>query len=407
MLTSALTKDLDALGQIGAVNGGVRRFAWSPELAVANDWLIGKLRGLGLEPHIDAAGNVFGEWAAGSGKAVVFGSHLDTVSQGGHYDGALGVVGGLHAIRLLKQEGFEPRRPLLLACFNDEEGARFGTGLFGSRAFVGDDLSALGERPDENGITLRDAMKAAGFDFDRLAQARGIPRVHAYLELHIEQGPVLGDAGVAIGVVTGIVGVRVFLARMIGEANHAGTTPMDRRRDALCGAAQVTLALREKARQAADLTANVGRIAVEPGGYNVVPGACDFTVDIRAMSSATLDEAEQFVRETLERVAAEEGLEFELRELHRLPPVPTDPRIRKVVQQAAEREGATTMLLASGAGHDAVNLGRYVPVGMLFVPSRNGLSHSPDEYTLPEQCDLGARVLGRAIELLARDDSAL
>ncbi|HEX2044846.1 MAG TPA: hydantoinase/carbamoylase family amidase, partial [Gaiellaceae bacterium] len=347
----------------------------------------------------DAAGNVVGKWQAGEGKAVVVGSHLDTVPRGGRFDGALGVLAGLAALEALKTEGFEPRRPLWLVSFNDEEGVRFGTGFLGSRSFVGE------PRPDEwrrRGVAA--AMGAAGFDFDRLGEARAIDEVGAYLELHIEQGPVLEQAGVDVGVVTAIAGLLALRVRLRGEANHAGTTPMPLRRDALAGAARIVVALRDEARNRDDMTANVGRIAVEPGGTNVIPGLADFTVDVRSSSAEGFGRAETFAREVIERVAQDEWLEAEIEELHRLEPVPLDAELRDVLARAAVAEEASHVPIASGAGHDAMILARHVPAAMLFVPSRGGVSHSPEEYTPPEQCELGARVLARALALLAGGD---
>ena len=393
--------DLEALAAFGRDDGAVTRFAWSPELAAANEWLAERLAETGLAVEVDAAGNVLGKWETGSGRAILVGSHLDTVPRGGRYDGALGVLAALAAVRLLRERGVEPGRPIWVVSFTDEEGARFGTALFGSRAFVGEDLSQLGERTDAGGTTLREAMGERGFRFDRLPEARAVDRVEAYLELHIEQGARLERAGVDIGLVSSIVGLRGYRARLLGEANHAGTTPMELRRDALAGAARAVLALREEARGRDDLTANVGFIAVEPGGSNVVPGACEFTIDVRSADPAVLSWCEGFVRETLARIAAEEELRLELGETYSLEPAPLDPAIGAVLARAADLEGATAMELASGAGHDAMVLARHVRTGMLFVPSRGGVSHSPDEYTPPELCELGARVLARGLELLS------
>jgi allantoate deiminase len=230
--------------------------------------------------------------------------------------------------------------------------------------------------------------------------ARRVDELGGYLELHIEQGPVLEAEGIEIGIVTGIVGLIGFRARFIGEANHAGTTPMRLRRDALCGAAKTVLALRDAGRARDDITTNVGIISAEPGGFNVVPGAAEFTIDVRSATSEGYATLEPLVRETLDRVAAEENLELELTEAYRLEPLRMAPELMEVLEQAANVEGATNMRLPSGAGHDAMEVGRHVPVGMLFVPSRKGISHSPEEFTEPEHCELGARVLARALETL-------
>jgi hydantoinase/carbamoylase family amidase len=392
---SSLAAELESAALIGADDGGVSRFAWSPELAEANGWLLGRLEDLGLEGDVDPAGNVLGRWEAGEGKAVLVGSHLDTVPRGGRYDGALGVLAALAVVRALKADGIEPARPLWVVSFNDEEGSRFQTGMLGSRAFCGElDLEDWRRRG------VADAMARAGFDFDHLPQARRVDDVGAYLELHIEQGPVLEQNGEDIGVVTAITGLLGFRVRFLGAANHAGTTPMDARRDALAGAARVVLALREEAREREGMTANVGKLLVEPGGFNVIPGLAEFTVDVRSPTPEGYERAEAFVRETVQRVAAEEGLGVEISTTHRKPPVALDESLQETLVAAAESEGASYRRMPSGAGHDAMVLAHHVPAAMLFVPSRGGISHSPEEYTPPEQCELGARVLARAVRAL-------
>jgi hydantoinase/carbamoylase family amidase len=399
-LAATLTADIESAARFGGEGTGVTRLAWTNELGQVLDWLTDQLEGLGLDVERDTAGNLIGRWEAGSGKPIAVGSHLDTVPRGGRYDGALGVLSGLQAIRLLKERGFEPRRPLWLISFMDEEGARFGAALFGSRAFVGKDLADLGDRLDADGVSLRDAMSSQGFDFARVPEATRVGDLGGYLELHIEQGPVLETDGIEIGVVTGIVGLIGFRARFVGEANHAGTTPMRLRRDALCGAAAAVLALRDAAVARDDITTNVGIISAEPGGFNVVPGAAEFTIDVRSATEEGYAVLEPLVRETLGPIAEEQGLELELSEAYRLEPLPLDSAFVDALEQAARDEGASNMRLPSGAGHDAMEVGRHVPAGMLFVPSRKGISHSPEEFTEPRHCELGARVLARALERL-------
>jgi allantoate deiminase len=392
---SSLAADLDAAARIGADEGGVSRFAWSPELARANEWLLGRLEELGLAAEIDPAGNVLGRWQEGEGTAVLVGSHLDTVPRGGRFDGALGVLAALDVVRALGGEGARLRRPLWVVSFNDEEGSRFQTGMLGSRAFVGNiDLEDWRERG------VAEAMAEAGFDFERLADARGIDDVGAYLELHIEQGPVLEREGIDLGIVTGIAGLLGFRVGLTGEANHAGTTPMTARRDALAGAARVVLALRDEALSRGDMTANVGILSVAPGGFNVIPGTAEFTIDARAGEADAFARVDRFVRETLERVASEDQLELEVAETHRKQPAPLDPELQELLAAAAAEEGASVRRMPSGAGHDAMVLAKHVPAAMLFVPSRAGISHSPEEYTAPELCELGARVLTGAVRRL-------
>jgi allantoate deiminase len=392
---SSLAADLEEAARIGADGGGVSRFAWTPELAQANEWLVRRLQELGLETEIDAAGNVLGRWEEGEGSAVLVGSHLDTVPRGGRYDGALGVLAALDVVRTLKREGASLRRPFWVVSFNDEEGSRFQTGMLGSRAFIGDL-----DPEDWRRRGVADAMAAGGFDFDRLGDAEAVDRVGAYLELHIEQGPVLEQEGLDLGIVTGIAGLLGFRVRLTGEANHAGTTPMASRRDALAGAARIVVELRDEARSRGDMTANVGILTVAPGGFNVIPGTAEFTIDARAGDADVFARAEKFVRDTVERVAAEEQLELDVTETHRKPPTPLDPELQELLAEAAAAEGATARSMPSGAGHDAMILAKHVPAAMLFVPSRAGISHSPDEYTPSEQCELGARVLARAVRAL-------
>jgi allantoate deiminase len=392
---SSLTAELEDAARIGADAGGVSRFAWTPELAQANEWFLARLHALGLETQVDAAGNVIGRWDEGEGTAVLVGSHLDTVPRGGRFDGALGVLSALESVRTLKAEGVALKRPLWIVSFNDEEGSRFQTGMLGSRAFVGDlDLDDWRKRG------VDEAMSAAGYDFVRLPEARAVDRVGAYLEVHIEQGPVLEQEGIDIGIVTGIAGMLGFRVRLIGEANHAGTTPMAVRRDALAGAARVVLALREAALKRGDITANVGVLTVTPGGFNVIPGVAEFTIDVRAGEPEVFSSLDALVLETLERVAGEEQLGVEVSETHRKPPTPLDPDLQDLLAESAAEVGANARRMPSGAGHDAMVLAKRVPAAMLFVPSRGGISHSPEEFTAPELCELGAKVLTCAVRRL-------
>jgi allantoate deiminase len=396
---------LDEIGRIGRdPHGGVTRLAWSPDLFDAYAWVADRMRALGLEVEIDAAGNLFGRWETGSGRAVLVGSHLDTVPSGGRFDGVLGVVAAVHAVAQLKSEGFQPRHPLRIVAFMDEEGTRFNTALFGSRAFTGESLVDLGDRVDAAGTTLREAMAAAGYDLDRAAEAAGVDEVAAYLELHVEQGPLLETEGIDLGIVTSIVGLRGYRVRLRGEANHAGTTPMALRHDAFAGAARVALELRDATRARENVTANVGKITVEPGGANVVPGLADFTIDVRASTTEDIQALENLVEETVTRIAAEEGLTADLEQTFALEPLALDANLVDLFERAGLAEGASTRRMPSGAGHDAMLVGRHVPAAMLFVPSRGGISHSPDEYSSPADVELGMRVLTAALrEALATE----
>ena len=402
-LADSVAETLSELAAIGqSPRGGVTRVAWSDDLFRAYAWIGERMHELGLDVEIDAAGNLVGRWNVGSGKAVAIGSHLDTVPSGGQLDGAFGVVGALHAVSLLRAEGFTPSRPLWVIAFMDEEGTRFNTALFGSHAFTGGAVSDFADRVDTAGTTLRDAMARAGHDVDCTRDAKRIDQLAAFLEMHIEQGPLLEAEDLDIGVVTSIVGLRGYRVHLHGEANHAGTTPMRLRRDALAGAARIALQLREFARSRSDVTANVGKIAVEPAGANVVPGLADFTIDVRAASPAAVEELAQFVEGTVAEIAGEEQLEFDLATTFSLDPLELDSDMVDAIERAAVAEGARWRRMPSGAGHDAMLVGRHVPTGMIFVPSRGGISHSPEEYTSPAQLELGTRVLAAAPRDLLR-----
>jgi allantoate deiminase len=402
-LPSSVMGSLDELAKLGAgPQDGVTRVAWSAELFAAYAWVGDRMRELGLEVEVDEAGNLIGRWEVGAGTPIVVGSHLDTVPSGGRLDGVLGVVAAVHAIALLQRDGFEPARPIWIVAFMDEEGTRFNAALFGSRAFAGQELAGIGDRTDLAGTTLRDAMEQQGHSFARIAGAKRIGEIGAYLELHIEQGPVLEAEGVQIGVVTSIVGLRGYRVRLLGQANHAGTTPMHMRRDAFIGAARIAVELRDVARRRDDMTANVGKIAVAPGGANVVPGIADFTIDVRAPTAEGMAELEAVVRGTVSRIAGEEGLEFELEPTYVLEPLELDPTLVDAVEHAATEQGATSRRMPSGAGHDAMVIGRHVPAAMIFIPSRRGISHSPEEYSSPSEVELGMRVLAATLRLSSR-----
>ena len=393
--------ELGAIG--GQPSGGVTRVSWSPELAAANEWLVRRARELGLDADVDPAFNVVCRWAgsAPGEPAVVVGSHLDTVPDGGRYDGAFGVLSGLEALTRLRERGVVPRRPVWLVAFNDEEGTRFDASMFCSHAFVGDDVTHFLDRVDADGVRLEDAMRAAGSDPAALPGAARIDQVGHYLELHIEQGPRLERAGEPMAVVSEIVGMRGYVVTLRGKANHAGTTPMDARQDALAGAARIALALRDAVRARAGMTVNVGRLDVEPGGSNVIPGTARFTVDIRAPKAELVEQADELVRRTVAGISAEETLTPEVVETFVHPATELDPGLRALLARHTEAAGAEVVELSSGAGHDAMVLAAHVPSAMLFVPSRAGVSHAPDEYTPPEWYEPALTVLTESIAELA------
>ena len=398
----SLAAALATAAEIGAdPDGGVSRFAWTPQLFSATELVADWLRELGLEVAIDAAGNLIAKWDGPRAGAVMAASHLDTVPRGGWFDGALGVLAAVEAVRQLRAEGFRPERPIWIGSFMDEEGTRFGASLFGSRAFCGEDLSeALGAR-DRDGITVRDAMAALGYSADRLGEANQIDQVDRYLELHIEQGPVLWSGAGRVAVVEAICGVVGMKVELRGEANHAGTTPMEMRRDALAAAAEVVLALRKRAADGDRLRATVGRIAVQPGGRNVIPGRCEFTVDLRPRDQPAFDTLGTWLRTAVDEAIAGSGVEASIETEYAIAPTAMDPDTVAALEAAAADEGVEAVRMASGAGHDAMVIGRHTRAAMLFVPSRNGVSHSPEEWTDDADCELGARVLAAALRRLS------
>jgi hydantoinase/carbamoylase family amidase len=397
-----LAADLATAAAIGAVaDGGINRFAWTPELAEVTDWVAAELRRLGLEVEIDAAGNLLGRWPAPAGPAVMTASHLDTVPDGGAFDGVLGVLAAVEAIRILREEGFEPARPIWVGSFMDEEGTRFGTALFGSRAFCGLDVSEALQARDKDGVSVAEAMAGWNRDPARIAAADRVGEVGTYVELHIEQGPVLASRGERLGVVESICGVLGLRVTLRGETNHAGSTPPEMRRDALAGASRVVVALREETLGRPDLRATVGQIRVAPGGRNVIPGVCEFAVDLRPALPETFDGLVEWFEALVARAAAAEGLEADVRCDYALEPTVMDPSVIAAIEAAAQAEGVAPVRMVSGAGHDAMLVGRRAAAGMLFVPSRDGVSHSPVEFTEPADCELGARVLARTLRALS------
>jgi allantoate deiminase len=397
-----LAGDLLTAARIGAApEGGINRFAWTPELAEVTEWVGDELTRLGLEVEIDAAGNLLGRWPAPDAPAVMTASHLDTVPNGGAFDGVLGVLAAVEAVRILRAEGFEPERPIWVGAFMDEEGTRFGTALFGSRAFCGLDVSEALEARDSGGVSVAEAMAAQGRDPALVGEAERVGDVGHYVELHIEQGPVLHSRGARLGVVESICGVLGLRVRLRGETNHAGSTPPEMRRDALAGASRVVVALREETLRREDLRATVGQIRVAPGGRNVIPGLCEFAVDLRPAVPATFDGLQAWFGDLVARVAAVEGLEPEIRCDYALEPTVMDADVTAAIEAAARDEGVEAVRMFSGAGHDAMLVGRRAAAGMLFVPSRDGISHSPSEWTETADCELGARVLARTLRRLA------
>ena len=383
--------------------GGITREVFTPTYARAVALVSGWMREAGLTVRFDAFGNLFGRWEA-PGAAVVTGSHIDTTLNAGAYDGVLGVLGAIEAVEQLRASGLTPARPIDVVAWAGEE-PRFGTGCVGSRAAAGalsrEDLDRL---VDRDGVTLAAALASAGLDPDRVGDAEIDPSaVHALVELHIEQGIVLETHGEEIGLVEAIAAPYDVRITLTGRADHAGATPMALRADALVGAAEVIAAVERLALGSASpsTVGTVGVVRVRPGAINVIPGAVELDVDVRDADlearDAVVDAVVAFARE----VGVRRGLEVSASVIVRDTPVTCAPVVVDAVAAACDELAIAPRRMVSGAYHDALVMGRRVPVGMLFVPSRGGVSHHPDEFTAPAQLDRGVAVLAGTLRALA------
>ncbi|MPY91827.1 MAG: hydantoinase/carbamoylase family amidase [Acidimicrobiia bacterium] len=390
-----LLRRLDELGQIGDTgDGGVCRLALTDEDKLGRDLLVTWMHDLGLRVDVDAVGNMCGTWPAGATEApVLCGSHLDTVRTGGRYDGNLGVLAGLEAIETVISSGAELARPLAVASFTGEEGARFAPDMLGSLVYVGGmPVEQALSTVDRDGVSVGEELARIGYAGPMPCPARP---PHAYVELHIEQGPVLEAEGAAIGVVTGVQGISWTELAITGQANHAGTTPMHLRHDAGYAAAAIAVAVRELCPR----VGTVGRLDLHPDLVNVVAARAVMTVDLRDTDEAALTAAEKALGERWAEIGLAEGCMITARRLARFEPVGFDEAMVDLVEGVAHEHGHTTMRLPSGAGHDAQMLARVCPTGMVFVPSAGGISHNPAEHTSPEDIANGANVL---LDLLVR-----
>ncbi|MEX0846817.1 MAG: Zn-dependent hydrolase, partial [Ilumatobacteraceae bacterium] len=380
---------IEALGEIGAVHGsagerGCARLALTDADREGRDLVVGWMHDLGLSVSIDAIGNVVGVRAGtdAHAAAVMTGSHIDTVRTGGRFDGNLGVLAGLEVIETLEQQGIRTRRPIAVAIFTDEEGARFQPDMLGSLVYVGGMPleDALDVRAADDGARLGDELARIGYAGPVPCPAAGAP--HAFVELHIEQGPVLEDEGITIGVVTGVQGISWTELTITGQSAHAGTTPMRLRKDPGYVAAEIITGVRAIARQMGGTqVATVGRCEFTPNLVNVVPSKVTMTVDLRNTDEHLLQQAEHRFETLCGTVAADESVVIERRALARFEPVEFDTDMVERVHTTAQRLGHSTRHMPSGAGHDAQMLARVCPTSMIFVPSVRGLSHNIAELT--------------------------
>lgn len=400
-----LQADIEALAEIGRDGDrGLYRMAFSPGDLAGRAWLKQRIADAGLELYEDGAANIHGRlhWD-GRRPSVMTGSHLDTVPGAGHLDGALGVLVSLECLRRLQELDLPLRHALEAVAFSDEEG-RFG-GLFGSQAIAGLlTPERIHNARDLDGISLSEAMAACGFDAMQALHARRSPdSLVAFVELHIEQGPVLDRQGCSVGVVSGIAGLFKWEIRLIGVANHAGTTPMDMRSDAFQGAAEFAAALARILDEHGSprSVATIGRLELKPGAANVVPGLAQFSLDVRDTDPEVLAALGEACRRTLSSIARRRGLMFEFEVLSEITPVKCDPGIIAGIERAATELGIDSLTLHSGAAHDTQIMNHVTRTGMVFVPSQEGRSHSTAEWTALEDIERGANTLLNTLYQLA------
>jgi N-carbamoyl-L-amino-acid hydrolase len=388
-----LNQRLQALGQVGALaGGGVCRLALTDADKAGRDWLVAEMAALGLAVAIDPVGNIFGTRAGRrDGPHVMIGSHIDTVATGGLYDGALGVLAGLEVVAALNDEGLETDLPVTVAAFTNEEGARFAPDMLGSLVHVG-------------GLPLAEALDIRSIDGSRMGDdlarigyagtGTGPRQIAAYFELHIEQGPILADEEVQIGVVEGVQGISWTGITFDGASAHAGTTPLRLRHDAGLAAARVACGVRDLIAQIGpNQLGTVGALTLEPNLVNVVAQTAKMTVDLRNPDNDALVAAEAGLAALIAAAAAEAGVSARTRSLARFDPVAFDPALVAAVEEQAQALGLRHRRMFSGAGHDAQMIARIAPAAMIFVPSRDGISHNIREYTAPEDLARGGKVL--------------
>lgn len=411
-----LYRSIEALGRIGAYLDertglvGVNRLALTDADGEGRRQVVTWMRELGLEVTVDRIGNVYArrDGRENTLSAVVIGSHVDSVPTGGRFDGCLGVLGGLEVVRTLDEAGVRTRRPLIVALFTDEEGARFGTDMLGSAVATGRlALDAAYGRRDRQGLVLRDELARIGFLGAAPVEAIRAQPPHAYLECHIEQGPILRARAQDIGVVTGVQAISWQELTITGKAAHAGTTPMHLRADAGVAAARINLRLREmiaSGRYGEAMRATMGTIVPHPGMVNIVPGRVLATVDLRNPSEENMRRAEADLIAYYSEVEREERVRIEWRQTARTEPVPFDAKIQDLIAEAARALGLAHEPIISGAGHDAQEFAHLCPAAMVFVPGEyDGISHNPREHSTLEQCRNGVNVLLQVALRLAEE----
>jgi len=399
-----LIKDIEELGQIGRdPKGGISRPSFSGADLEAREWLKDRIKNAGLQLRQDGAGNIFGR-LEGTGKTIMAGSHIDTVINGGMFDGSIGVLSALECLRRIKEEGVERTKPLETASFTDEEGNLVGDFL-GSRAFIAPPSRELLEKgKTQFGIPFVDVLKNTEFHIDGIMEAhKQRPEIETFLEIHIEQGPVLETENKPIGIVEVIAGKNYWECRFLGEASHAGTTPFELRRDALLGLSDFALkSTQYVATHHYGSMLTIGRVQVHPGAFTIVPSEVDFSLDFRSTSKQTLTELEKTLASMANEVASTRGLQFSSRVVDKSDPVVIPEKITDMMKKESDRLGYGHITLPSGAGHDAQIVASVAEPGMIFIPCEDGISHSPKEKIKWEDLDKGANLLLQMLVKLSR-----
>jgi N-carbamoyl-L-amino-acid hydrolase len=393
---NAHLKELSAFG--ANPQGGVSRVAYSDFDRAGRAYVMDLMRAANLDVQVDFAGNIFGRRAGGDSslKPIVFGSHIDSVPEGGNYDGDLGSLAAIEIAQSFAEQRIRTRHPLEVVVWQNEEG-----GLYGSRAVSGQLTSAELSNKAWSGKTIEEGISFIGGTPARIAEARRQRGdIATYLELHIEQGGTLERESLNIGVVEGIVGIKQWDVTVTGFQNHAGTTPMDRRHDALLSTAKfIEMVNRVVRAEPGRQVGTVGRVQAFPGAPNVIPGRAVCSLALRDLDASKIDRLFLAIGEEARRIGEADGTTFEFRSLHENVPAPSDPAVREIIESSAKALRYTTRRMPSGAGHDAQAMAQIGPMGMIFIPSIGGISHSPKEYSTPEDCARGAMVLMGAVLL--------
>ena len=408
-MTGRIARDLEYLKRFTSTPGkGCTRLPFTKEAREAVDFLKNLMEEAGLEVKEDTAGNIFGTLKGKDSTlpCVMMGSHYDSVYNGGDYDGIAGIICGIEVARQLKEQGIKPQRDFVVAGFCDEEGMRFGNGYFGSGAMLGHrDLSYCKRFKDKDDISIYEAMNSYGLIPERIEEAQWEEgSIGKFVELHIEQGPVLDAENVEIGLVDHIVGIQRYMITVEGRSDHAGTTPMDMRKDAVEAATKVISKIPDWAREKADGTvATVGLINTIPGGVNIVAEKVEFTVDIRSKNNDNIEDIANRIRHALERETAEINGSFDMQTKLVITPVELDQELLGIMEKNCKELQYSYKYLPSGAGHDSLEIGQVLPTAMIFVPSKDGRSHCMEEFTKYSDLAKATQVMVGLIEEVTRE----